>query len=696
MSWLLPSLISVLAGTILLAITYAYLYFQERHRHVGIWALSWTLYAVRFAFELVAEIARPQPALTIAAQLAALSSGLVLLWGTLVFTRRKLSRAWLAIVAAGSAWVVISAIFRFNFTWLTLPTFFFLGAIYIWTGFAFLHHPYMPGAGQRITAWAFILWGIHKANFPFLRPVVWFAPWGYLIGSVLEFVVAIGMLLIYFQSTRHQLSEREARLRAIFDNAAIGVGVVDPAGNFIQVNEYLCRLLGYTRDELLAANCLAMTYPDDLPLSKHTQERLIRGELNQNLAEKRFIRKDGLPIWVSLSSSAVCDEQGRLVSVIGMLVDISSRKQNELGFEKHLAQLEILHSIDQAINGGQDLKAIFDTLLEGITTRLGVSAADLLLVDQPTLSYTLLTGRGFKTTAFRSVNLRMGQGFASQAVLGRRPVHLREISPAPGERSVFPPSWKDEAFRQYLAFPIITETQVRGVLEVFLRDEAEPEWIDFIETMVEQGAIAIEKFSLTDRLHRSNLELNLAYDLTLEGWAKALELRDKETKNHSQHVTAATLALARELGCSEGDLVHIRRGALLHDIGKMGVPDNILLKPGPLTEAEWEIMREHPVRAFELLSPIPYLHAALDIPYCHHERWNGSGYPRGLAGGQIPLAARIFAVVDVWDALISDRPYRPAWSSAQATAYLLEQRGILFDPQVVDRFIAMFEVDEAA
>ena len=150
-----------------------------------------------------------------------------------------------------------------------------------------------------------------------------------------------------------------------------------------------------------------------------------------------------------------------------------------------------------------------------------------------------------------------------------------------------------------------------------------------------------------------------AYDTTIEGWSRALNLRDKETEGHTRRVTEMTLTLARRFGFTEEDLLHLRRGALLHDIGKMGVPDNILLKPEPLTEEEWIIMRKHPQYAYDLLKPIAFLGSALDIPYCHHEKWDGTGYPRGLRGEEIPLAARLFAVVDVWDALTSDRPYRP-------------------------------------
>ena len=182
-----------------------------------------------------------------------------------------------------------------------------------------------------------------------------------------------------------------------------------------------------------------------------------------------------------------------------------------------------------------------------------------------------------------------------------------------------------------------------------------------------------------------------AYDTTLEGWARALELRDRETEGHTRRVTTWTLDLARFTGVSEKEMVNIHRGVLLHDIGKMGVPDNILKKPGKLNPDEWKEMKKHPEFAYNLLSPITYLRSALDIPYCHHEHWDGSGYPRGLKGDQIPLAARIFSVIDVWDALLHDRPYRRAWPPDKVARYLREVAGTILDPNIVEIFFKMLE-----
>lgn len=192
-------------------------------------------------------------------------------------------------------------------------------------------------------------------------------------------------------------------------------------------------------------------------------------------------------------------------------------------------------------------------------------------------------------------------------------------------------------------------------------------------------------------LQEKNEELALAYDATLEGWVRFLDLRDQETEGHTQRVTEMTTELASQMGFSSTLLLQIRRGALLHDIGKMGIPDNVLRKPGPLNNEEWEIMRRHPVYAYQMLAPIEFLHPALDIPHHHHERWDGTGYPDQLRREEIPLPARVFAIIDVWDALNSDRPYRKAWHPEKAIDYIKSQSGKHFDPQLVQIFLNFIE-----
>jgi response regulator RpfG family c-di-GMP phosphodiesterase len=228
----------------------------------------------------------------------------------------------------------------------------------------------------------------------------------------------------------------------------------------------------------------------------------------------------------------------------------------------------------------------------------------------------------------------------------------------------------------------------QGASDYLLKDR--PERLpQAVRNALEQKRLRDQRKQAEKLLADTSEELRIAYDATLHGWSSALELREHETAGHSQRVVETTLNLARVMGIKAEELVHIQRGALLHDIGKMGIPDSILLKPGPLADDEWVIMRQHPVYAYHLLSKIPYLSPALDIPHYHHERWDGSGYPVGLKGEEIPLAARIFSVVDVWDALSHDRPYRLAWTEEKVIAYLKDETEKQFDLQVADAFLYM-------
>ena len=231
--------------------------------------------------------------------------------------------------------------------------------------------------------------------------------------------------------------------------------------------------------------------------------------------------------------------------------------------------------------------------------------------------------------------------------------------------------------------------RVLGVLEMFNRSPLKPDmdWQNFLVMVAGQAAIAIDSAVMFTDLQRSNAELSLAYDATIEGLSRALDLRDKETKEHTFRVTDITVKLATRLGVRQSDLIHIRRGAILHDIGKVAIPDQILFKPGPLLKEEWDIMRRHPDIAVELLSPVSYLEPALEIPHWHHEKWNGTGYPDGLHQENIPFSARLFALADVYDALISNRPYRSAWPKQDAIQYIENQAGTHFDPRIVPEFL---------
>ncbi|MBC8505109.1 MAG: HD domain-containing protein [Chloroflexi bacterium] len=354
--------------------------------------------------------------------------------------------------------------------------------------------------------------------------------------------------------------------------------------------------------------------------------------------------------------------------------------------QRHLRHLRALRNIDIAITSSLDLRVTLNVVLDQVANQLDVDAASILHYNAHMQNLEFAAGRGFRRERITETRLQLGQGKAGLSALEQRIISVPNLVESDFIRRDLV---IEEDFVTYYAVPLLAKGQIKGVLEIFHRSPLEPDhdWFEFLETLAGQAAIAIDNANLFSNLQRSNLDLALAYDTTLEGWSSALDLRDKETEGHTQRVTEMTVQLAQAMGVPENELVQIKRGALLHDIGKMGIPDAILHKPGPLDDDEWGIMRQHPAYAYKLLSPITYLRPALEIPYSHHEKWDGTGYPRGLSGEQIPLEARIFAVVDVWDALRSDRPYRDAWPKDKVLEHIHQQAGKHFDPKVVEAFL---------
>jgi PAS domain S-box-containing protein len=360
--------------------------------------------------------------------------------------------------------------------------------------------------------------------------------------------------------------------------------------------------------------------------------------------------------------------------------------------ESQIRQLTVLRDIDSAISSSFDLRVTLNLLIGYATKELKADAGAVLLFDSDLKSLSLFTEIGFtRKHNNTSSYIRIGEGLAGQVVLNRKLIHITDLDKSTeftlGEYTNF------ESFKSYFGVPLIAKGQIKGVLELYTREESypDPDWLNFLHMLAGQAAIAIDNVQMFKNLQRSNRELILAYDTTLAGWGRALELRDKETQGHTDRVGEMTIDLARRLGIKGDELTNIMRGTLLHDIGKMGIPDHILHKPGPLTEEEWEIMRQHPQYACNLIYPIPYLRPALDIPFAHHERWDGSGYPRGLKEEDIPLAARIFAVVDIWDALKNNRVYREAWPEEKVLEYLKNAAGIELDPDIVEIFLEMLQ-----
>ena len=338
--------------------------------------------------------------------------------------------------------------------------------------------------------------------------------------------------------------------------------------------------------------------------------------------------------------------------------------------------LTSVRAIDQAIISSQDVNDTLQVLLNHVVTTLKVDAAAVMLYNQEENCLEFPIGSGFQNPfnpklripIQAGTNNATGKG-PNEAMLQNQLVFNNDLN-VEARQAIFDMSGEHFATAGHI--PLVARGSQQGLLSIFHRSHLYPdqEWFSFLEALAGQAAIALHNAELWLNVQRTNHALTLAYDRTIEGWVHALDLRDKETEGHTQRVTEMTMRLARLLRFNEEQLEHVRRGALLHDIGKIGVSDTILLKPGPLTEEEWQVMHKHPVYAYQMLSPIEFLAPAIDIPYCHHEWWNGKGYPRGLQGAQIPLPARIFAMVDAWDALRCDRPYRKAWPEDRVLAYL--------------------------
>jgi len=362
------------------------------------------------------------------------------------------------------------------------------------------------------------------------------------------------------------------------------------------------------------------------------------------------------------------------------------KKQAEAELKGRLAELEVLYSISSSLRHLESLDAILSSLLDQTLAALEAEAGAIWLENRDGKKLHLASARGW-LERLDALVFEPGEGLVGSTYLLEQPYTCPEfiLDPKINKKAlaIAPSGWGGALV------PIYNNEEIIGVMaiSVALPREITAEEVKLLASIAEMAGIAIHRIRLFEDLQAAGEVLASAYDETIKGWAGALELRDQETEGHCERVPSLTMTIARKLGIPEDQIIHIYRGSLLHDIGKMGIPDSILLKPGKLDDKEWELMYKHPSYAYDMLGPIDYLRPALDIPYCHHEKWDGSGYPRGLKGEEIPMAARIFAVVDVYDALTSDRPYRKAWSENEALEYVKNESGRHFDPQVVEVFL---------
>ncbi|HBG05525.1 MAG: hypothetical protein A2075_04555 [Geobacteraceae bacterium GWC2_58_44] len=471
----------------------------------------------------------------------------------------------------------------------------------------------------------------------------------------------------------------------------VGVVVHTPDTKIVLCNPEASQILGVASELMLGRDACDPEWNfqredgSPLPADQHPVNRVIATGATMKSFVMRIARGgNGAPTWVLVNAYPQLDQDQALRQVVVTYSDVSDMKGAENVIRRHLEHLTALVEIDRAINFSFDLDLSLTTLLTHLMVQLGIDAADVLLFNPATRTMEYLAGRGFHSKAIEQPREPLGAGEARWGAQDAGIVHLPDLAKG-DDKFLGGIDLAGEEFVGYFAVPLVAKGEVIGVLEVFQRTQQvhAAEWLDLLKALASKAAIAIDNATLFENLQRSNTELAQAYDATIEGWSRAMELRDNMTEGHTQRVADLTLKLARLFGIGDDQLVQVRWGALLHDIGKMGIPDGILLKQGELTPTEWAVMKKHTVFAYEMLSPIRYLRLALDIPCYHHERWDGTGYPFGLKGEQIPLVARIFAVADVWDALRSDRHYRGSWPVAKVRQHLQVRSGTHFDPQVI-------------
>jgi PAS domain S-box-containing protein len=537
--------------------------------------------------------------------------------------------------------------------------------------------------------------------------------WAFVAASAIFIYFLLQQYLRYQKLAKVKLDESEERLRLALEAANQGIYDLNVQTGETVVNDIYAEMLGYDPAIFVETNAfwLERLHPEDREPIGNIYLAYINGKIPKYRVEFRQKTYSGDWIWIlSIGSIVEKDKFGRPLRMLGTHTNINESKKSELKlarlFEESKSRLEriaSLHEIDQAISNNSSLLETLKTINLNVKNHLKVDGVAILLFDQSKMVFNYADSLGFRSNRIANARVKFGSSLAGIAAKNGTMVQIHQVD----QKSIdpaFSSLLNEEGFKDYCGNPLIAKGKLVGVLEVFHRYDVDPdtEWKEFFNTLSGQAALAIENAQLIEAMAKTNADMtrinnelilansdiNKAYDETIEGLAMALSLRDDETEYHSRRVTKLTLALAEKLDFTVEEMTNIRRGTMLHDIGKIGIPDSILLKPGSLTDDERRIIQQHPVHAYSMLRNIDYLKSALEIPYLHHEKWDGSGYPNGLKGDLIPLSARLFAVVDVYDALTSKRPYRDAWAREDAIAYIQEQSGKHFDPEIIQIFLS--------
>jgi len=471
---------------------------------------------------------------------------------------------------------------------------------------------------------------------------------------------------------------------AALEAAANGIVITDRDGMIEWVNSAFSALTGYTAQEVLRRNPRELLNSGAHPRAFYqamwgtiTDGRVWRGEMRNR-------RKDGTLYDEEMTITPVRDEAGRVSHFIAIKQDVTERMQRE-------RELEGIARLCTSLRATGSRDEMLPIILDEVAGHLGATggAIELHLRSEGEVEVVLARGSLAETHGMRVPELL---GFSALV----RTEELATSSHRAAVAAHMPAVALGEHVDVIATVPLVADGVRLGSMSLARPTPLSVSELRAARALADIAASAIQRQSLHEETRHAAVELSAAYETTIEGWSRALDLRDRETEGHTQRVTELTLRLARAAGIGEDELVHVRRGALLHDIGKMGVPDAILLKPGKLTDDEWVVMRQHPTFARDLLEPIEFLHPAIDIPFCHHEKWDGTGYPRGLRAEEIPFVARLFAVVDVWDALRSDRPYRKGWTEEATELHIKDASGTHFDPVAVELFLQVMHAPPAS
>ena len=484
------------------------------------------------------------------------------------------------------------------------------------------------------------------------------------------------------------LRESEEHYRGAITAAGLVPYVIDyKTRRFSFIGENILKLTGYTAGQITPA-ILSESILENRAWGLENSKLTIATAQNKFLADEsenwgidiRIRTRDGAERWLSDVSVPLRDKSGVVTQAIGVLQDMTERKQRE-------KELETISHLSGSLREAPTRADMLPAILKQLVELNNCDAISIEMID-PLTGETVVEAAQGTWADLTGTRQAAGTGLNSIIAASQQPYHNNRMVDDPHFGM---PLRFLNGIQAGAGVPLIAQNHLIGYLWVGRKNEISESEVRLLAAVADIAANAIYRATLFEQNEKHVEDLTLAYDTTLDGWAHALELRDQETEGHTRRVTQMTVELAIKMGIPESELENVRRGALLHDIGKMAIPDSVLLKPGTLNEREWEIMRRHPEYAFEFLEPIEYLHQAIDIPYCHHEKWDGSGYPRGLQGEQIPFVARIFAIVDVWDALRSNRPYRAAWSNEKTRNYILAQNQKHFDPQVLPVFLEMLK-----